>query len=60
MVGVRLNKKGEVMINRNSETNVPGFLAAGDVTDLDWKQAIIGVAQGVAAAYHAYGYVIKR
>jgi thioredoxin reductase (NADPH) len=60
MVGVKLNKTGEVMINRNSETNVPGFLAAGDVTDLDWKQAIMAAAQGVAAAYHVYGYLSKR
>jgi len=58
-IGVRLNRKGEVRINRNSETNIPGFYAAGDVTDISWKQAIMGAAQGVSAAYHAYEYLNK-
>ena len=56
-VGVKLNKKGEVLVNRNSETNVAGFFAAGDVADTDFKQAITGVGEGVAAAYHAYEFV---
>lgn len=56
-LGVELNEKGEVKINRMSQTNVPGFYAAGDVTDSDWKQAITGVAEGVKAAYSAYQVV---
>jgi len=59
-VRAKTNRKGEVMINRNSETSVHGFYAAGDVTDTDWKQAIMAAAQGVAAAYHAYGYLNKK
>ena len=55
-LGVSLNNKGEVIVNQNSETSLKGFYAAGDVTSLDWKQAIIGVSQGVSAAYHAYQY----
>lgn len=56
-VGVELNEKGEIKINRKSETNVPGFFAAGDVCDTHFKQAITGVAEGVTAAYSAYEYV---
>jgi thioredoxin reductase (NADPH) len=56
-LGAALNKKDEVIVNRDCETNIPGFYAAGDVTDLDWKQAIVGAAQGVTAAYRAYKYV---
>lgn len=56
-LGVKLNDKGEILINRNSETNVPGVYAAGDVTDTDFKQAITGVAEGVTAAFHAYNYI---
>jgi thioredoxin reductase (NADPH) len=56
-VGVVLNKKNEIMINRKSETNVPGFFAAGDVADTHFKQAITGVAEGVLAAYGAYEYI---
>jgi thioredoxin reductase (NADPH) len=58
-VGVELNKKNEIMINRKSETNVPGFFAAGDVADTHFKQAITGVAEGVLAAYGAYEYINK-
>lgn len=56
-LGVKLNDKAEIIINRRSETNVPGIYAAGDVTDTDFKQAITGVAEGVTAAYHAYKHI---
>ena len=55
--GVELNEKGYVKINRNSETNVPGFYAAGDVTDTRFKQAIVGVGEAVEAVYSAYLYL---
>ena len=58
-LGVTMNEKNEVIINKKSETNVPGFFAAGDCTDTDWKQAIIGVAEGCMAAYSAYQFVSK-
>ena len=29
-VGVELNDRGEIKINRKSETNIPGVYAAGD------------------------------
>jgi thioredoxin reductase (NADPH) len=31
---IKLNKKGEIRINRNSETNIKGVFAAGDVVEL--------------------------
>ncbi|MFA6214735.1 MAG: FAD-dependent oxidoreductase [Candidatus Micrarchaeia archaeon] len=55
--GVEIDAKGHVKINRNSETNVPGFFAAGDVTDTRFKQAIVGVGEAVSAAYSAYLYL---
>jgi thioredoxin reductase (NADPH) len=55
--GVMLNGKNEIIINRKSETNIPGFYAAGDVVDSHFKQAITGVAEGVIAAFSAYEYV---
>ena len=54
---VELNEKGYVKISRNSETNVPGFFAAGDVTDTRFKQAIVGVGEAVEAVYSAYLYL---
>lgn len=56
-LNVEKNQKGEIIINHMSETNVPGFYAAGDVTDTAWKQAVVGVAEGCKAAYSAYEYV---
>ncbi len=56
-IGVNLNEKGEIIINRKSETNIPGIYAAGDVADAPFKQAITGVAEGVIAAYSAFEYL---
>ena len=57
--GVLVNDHKEIIINRKSETNLPGVYAAGDVTDSHFKQAIIAAAEGVTAAFSAYEY-IKR
>ena len=54
---VKLNEKGEIIIDRFSRTNVPGIYAAGDVADTEFKQAITGVAEGVTAAYSAYKHL---
>ena len=54
---VKLNKKGEIIIDRESKTNIPGFFAAGDVCDTVFKQAITGVAEGVTAAFSAYQFI---
>jgi thioredoxin reductase (NADPH) len=56
-LGVELNEKGEIKIDRSSRTNIKGIFAAGDVVDGEFKQAITGVAEGVNAAYQAYRYV---
>ena len=56
-IGVKVNDRKEIIINRNSETNVPGIYAAGDVADAPFKQAITGVSEGVIAAYSAFDYI---
>lgn len=56
-LGLKLNKKGEIEIDRNSKTSLPGVFAAGDVADTEFKQAITGVSEGVHAAYQAYNYI---
>ena len=56
-IGIKLNEKGEIIINRKSETNIAGIFAAGDVADARFKQAITGVAEGVIAAYSAFDYL---
>lgn len=60
-LGVEIDTKGEIIINhQNSETNIPGIYAAGDVTNKHFKQLITGVADGCTAAYSAYEYVSKQ
>ena len=56
-VGVELDARKQIKINRRSETNVPGFFAAGDVCDSEFKQAITGAAEAVVASYFAYQYI---
>jgi thioredoxin reductase (NADPH) len=56
-LGVELNHHKEIVINRRSETNLPGIFGAGDVCDTKFKQAIIGAAEGVTAAYWAFEYL---
>ena len=56
-LGVKINKKKEIMIDRESKTNVKGVFAAGDVVDSSFKQAITGVAEGVVAAHSTFTYV---
>lgn len=55
-LGVELNSHGEIVINRKTETNIPGVFAAGDCTDTEFKQAITGSAEAVTASYYAYHY----
>lgn len=56
-LGVKINKKKEIMIDRDSKTNVKGIFSAGDVVDSGFKQAITGVGEGVVAIHSAYTYV---
>lgn len=56
-LGVTLNNGGEITIDRVSRTNIPGFFAAGDCTDTQWKQAITGVGEAAHAANSAYEYI---
>lgn len=58
-LGVELDSHGQIKINRNSETNVPGVYAAGDVCDSSFKQAITGASEAVTASYFAYKYLQK-
>jgi len=58
-IGVKTNTKHEIIVDKHSQTNVPGVFGAGDCTDYDFKQAITGVAQGAHAAQAAYEFIKK-
>ena len=59
-LGVKLNEKDEIVINRKAETNVPGVFSCGDVCDTIFKQAIVGAGEAVLASYCAYEYLQKE
>ena len=56
-LGVAVNEKKEIIIDRYARTNIPGVYAAGDVADTAFKQMIIGCAEGVFAAYQAFNHI---
>lgn len=58
--GVEKNNFGEIKVNKKGETNIPGFFAAGDVTDIPYKQIVIAAGQGAAAALAAVEYLNRR
>jgi thioredoxin reductase (NADPH) len=55
-LGVKLNEKGEVIVDDNEETNIKGVWAAGDITRGP-RQIITACGEGAKAAIAAYSYV---
>jgi NADH-dependent peroxiredoxin subunit F len=55
--GVAKTKSGEIIVDKNCETNIPGLFAAGDVTDIPFKQIIIAAGQGTCALLQAVNYL---
>ena len=52
-----LNRIGEIEVNCNNETNVPGLFAAGDVTNVPEKQIVVAAGEGAKAALQAHRYL---
>lgn len=57
---VELNETGELMIDKNGMTNIPGVFAAGDCVDTAYKQIIISMGSGAIAALGASDYLIRQ
>lgn len=57
---VQRNAHHEIVINPHTcATNVDGFFAAGDVTDVKDKQIVTAAAEGAKAALSIYSYLRK-
>jgi NADH-dependent peroxiredoxin subunit F len=54
---VSLNERGEVIVDEKNMTSLPGLFAAGDVTQMPYKQIVIAVADGAKAALAANEYI---
>ncbi len=57
---LELNELGEIKIDKDAKTSVPGVFACGDVTDVHDKQIIIAAGEGAKAAISAFKYLIKQ
>jgi len=56
---LKLNKGNEITVDQYCKTNIPGLFAAGDVTDVPYKQIIIAAGQGSIATLSAFDYLSK-
>jgi alkyl hydroperoxide reductase subunit F len=51
---VETNKFGEILVDDKCRTNVPGIYAAGDVTNVPYKQIIIAMGEGAKAGLASF------
>lgn len=58
---LEINERKEIIINpKTLETSEEGIFAAGDVTDISYKQYIIAAGEGAKAALSAYNYLKNK
>ncbi len=57
---VDLNENNEIIVDKLGRTKTPGLFAAGDVTDIPFKQAVISAGEAAKAALALYNYLQKR
>lgn len=57
---IELNKMGEIVTNNHQATSVEGVFAAGDATDVPYKQIIISMGEGAKASLGAFDYLIRN
>lgn len=57
---VKIDALGQVVVDLSGKTSCDGIFAAGDVTQVEFKQIVIGCGQGAVAALSAYKYLQER
>lgn len=57
---LNLTEWGEIDINCRCETSIPGLFAAGDITNVPFKQIIAAAGQGCIACLSAFEYLTKN
>jgi alkyl hydroperoxide reductase subunit F len=57
---ITLTERGEVVIDDHGQTSVPGIFAAGDCTNVPYKQIIISMGAGATAALGAFDHLIRN
>ncbi|GAB2805896.1 alkyl hydroperoxide reductase subunit F [Comamonas piscis] len=56
---VQLTPFGEIEIDAKGHTNLPGVFAAGDCTNVPYKQIVIAAGAGATAALSAFDHLIR-
>lgn len=54
-----LNPAGEIVVDQEGRTGVPGVFAAGDVTQVRDKQIVVAAGEGAKAALSAHEYLLN-
>ena len=54
------NEYGEVLVDSENKTNIPGLFAAGDVTQISEKQVVIAAGEGSKASLSAFKYISRK
>ena len=57
---VETNKFGEILVDEKCRTNVPGIYAAGDVTNVPYKQIIIAMGEGAKAGLTSFEDIMLK
>jgi alkyl hydroperoxide reductase subunit F len=57
---LKLNERGDIIVDCTCRTNVPGIFAAGDVTTAPEKQIGVAIGEGTKAALSAYKYLLMN
>ena len=60
VVGAELDEFKQIKVNLRGETNIPGLYAAGDITNIPYKQIVIAAGQGVTALLSAVDYLNRN
>ena len=56
---VNVNPKGEIEVSEGGKTTHPAIFAAGDATNIPYKQIVAACGDGAAAGISAFNYVEK-
>lgn len=56
---VQINTKGEIEISDGGKTSHPAIFAAGDATNIPYKQIVAACGDGAAAGLSAFNYIEK-
>jgi len=56
---IEKDRAGQIVIDQKCQTSTPGIFAAGDVTNVPYKQIAISAGQGVTAALSTIEYLNK-